>query len=48
MVSFVVEFIGDDCEEILCKLVNGELVEINLYLDVLVIKDGLEVMCVNV
>lgn len=48
MVSLVVELIGDDCEEILCKLVNGEVVEINFYFDVLVIKDGLEVIRVNV
>ena len=48
LVSLVAELTGDDCEEILRKLANGEPVETNPYPDVLAIKDGSEVTRVNV
>ena len=48
LVSLVAELTGDDCEEILRKLANGEAVETNPYPDVLAIKDGSEVTRVNV
>ena len=48
LVSLVAELTGDDYEEILRKLANGEPVEANPYPDVLAIKDGSEVTRVNV
>lgn len=48
LVNLVAELTGDDCEEILRKLANGEAVETNPYPDVLAIKDGSEVTRVNV
>lgn len=48
LVSLVAELTGDNCEEILRKLANGEPVETNPYPDVLAIKDGSEVTRVNV
>jgi two-component system LytT family response regulator len=48
LVNLVAELTGDDCEEILRKLANGEPVETNPYPDVLAIKDGSEVTRVNV
>ena len=48
LVNLVSELTGDDCEEILRKLANGEPVETNPYPDVLAIKDGSEVTRVNV
>lgn len=48
LVDLVAELTGDDCEEILRKLANGEPVETNPYPEVLAIKDGSEVTRVSV
>jgi two-component system LytT family response regulator len=48
LVNLVAELTGDDCEEILRKLANGEPVDTNPYPDVLAIKDGSEVTRVAV
>lgn len=48
LVNLVAELTGDDCEEILRKLANGETIETNPYPDVLAIKDGSEVTRVAV
>ncbi len=48
LVDLVADLTGDDCEEILRKLANGEAIETNPYPDVLAIKDGSEVTRVAV
>ncbi len=48
LVNLVADFTGDDCEEILRKLAEGEPVSSNPYPAILAIKDGSEITRVNV
>ncbi|WP_218355229.1 LytR/AlgR family response regulator transcription factor [Alteromonas lipotrueiana] len=48
LAGLVADLTGDDCEEILRKLANGEAIETNPYPEVLAIKDGSEVTRVAV
>ncbi|MDP5132720.1 MAG: LytTR family DNA-binding domain-containing protein [Paraglaciecola sp.] len=48
LVRLVADFTGDDCEDILRKLANGESIEQHSYPDVLAIKDGSEITRVNI
>ncbi len=43
LVSLIADFTGDDCEDILRKLAEGEAISANPYPSVLAIKDGSEV-----
>jgi two-component system LytT family response regulator len=48
LARLVADFTGDDCEDILRKLANGERIETNPFPDILAIKDGAEVTRVAV
>ncbi|MGS2721249.1 LytR/AlgR family response regulator transcription factor [Paraglaciecola aestuariivivens] len=48
LARLVADFTGDDCEDILRKLANGENIDTNLYPEILAIKDGSEVTRVAV
>lgn len=48
LTRLVAEFTGEDCEDILRKLANGEPITTNHYPDILAIKDGSEVTRVAV
>jgi len=48
LAKLVAEFTGDDCEDILRKLADGEAIDSNQYPDILAIKDGSKVSRVPV
>ena len=48
LAKLVAEFTGDDCEDILRKLADGEAIDSSQYPDILAIKDGSEVSRVPV